>query len=112
MATPGESCDSAGDCAAGLVCTDSLCAPLPQLGQGCPMGDCAEGLICEELLCVDVRYPGESCGDQQGVCAQSICVDSVCQPRVALGGSCAEDDECASRQCDLDICVDPRSCLP
>ncbi|MEO0325906.1 MAG: hypothetical protein AAF447_23350 [Myxococcota bacterium] len=95
----GESCDSRGDCASGLLCVMGVCNrgdfPVTVAGGVCESVDCLEQNDC----CVFVgscQSDFEACemGDMfacdqfQTNCCEGICVENICQP-FCVGGTCA-----------------------
>lgn len=95
----GESCDSRGDCASGLLCVMGVCNrgdfPVTVAGGVCEAVDCLEQNDC----CVFVgscQADFEACemGDMfacdqfQTNCCEGVCVENICQP-FCVGGTCA-----------------------
>ncbi len=113
----GGSCDGNSDCADGLHCDhtnfpDSECAPRLGIGEECIFDpDCSEDLSCEDDLCKRSCYPGDPCDDALSVCIQSLCDGTLCQYRSGLGEPCTENSDCASRECDANVCVDGELCF-
>lgn len=69
-------------------------------GYACALAD---GVYCDSTAnaCAPVRQPGEPCSDVDVVaCVSNFCVDNVCTPRTAVGGSCTN----------LATCVDGAYC--
>ena len=108
----GADCDTEEDCQEPLACVNEVCGTAPDLGEQCQLDNCAAGLTCEGSTCLNARYPGDACGDADSVCVNSLCIQSLCEPRAPLGGACQEDYDCASRTCDGVICVDDNDCSP
>jgi hypothetical protein len=115
--TPGNLCQSDGDCP-----LDAFCAPVtstckPRLPVGAPCTDFPTGCIvlgqCDPITnrCVKAGSDGEPCG-QLGVCLDAYCDGGagndpgVCVAYKALGDFCQAGHECLSEVCHNGRCTD------
>ena len=90
----GTACDSALECASGLLCVNKLCSPPPTLNQPCDDGfECADGLYCAyaNKICLAQKKPGSTCSYSEGTsCLNGNCANGVCS-----AGDVATPETCA-----------------
>lgn len=99
--TPGDACDTDGDCADGR-CVDGMCEARPDAGDVGRMdaGDAGPGAVCDS----GVVCGGVCCGGNQR-CAYGMCVIDL--------GPCASNDDCAGDSyCDADMRCTPYGTPP
>ncbi len=111
-----QPCGNGVACAVGLACAfsgkggpgsnadEGLCRPLPRSGEGCALGEggpfvCAAGLACANGTCGPPPTDGQGCAVGAIRCADGLgCKvagpESICAPRVGVGGPCQLDDTC------------------
>lgn len=96
-------CASTFECDGALVCDRGVCADksATALGEACnnPGQVCAAGSYCQQQgqnkFCVEKKKVGEIC-TAEAPCKEDLrCVNS-CVARVASGGACDKDEECAA----------------
>jgi hypothetical protein len=111
----GEECEATYQCVSGLRCFEGSCEPYAGLGEDCSTSfgasPCAEGLVCNGTQCVRPLPVGADCAVTDGMCTGSRCVEGTCVARASLGEACTVHDECKSRRCELEVCVDRPACL-
>jgi hypothetical protein len=94
---------------AGLYCGDQKCTKLGQLGEAClGYSGCAEGAYCKSSVCEQKLATGAACPSYSDECNDAaFCAEStqICEPRVADGQSCQNNDECLSDYCDGTTCA-------
>ncbi|MEM1415238.1 MAG: hypothetical protein AAGH15_10070 [Myxococcota bacterium] len=94
----GESCQSRGDCAGGLLCVAGTCNqgdfPVTVAGGVCESVDCLEQNDCCVFtptcqMLSDDCDGGDmfACDSFQTNCCDGVCVENVCQP-FCVGGTC------------------------
>lgn len=117
----GEACE-ARTCSEGLVCDEATnrCGPTPEPtpiaeGQGpCTSSwECAAGLACAaDNVCRRGLERDAECGNQNACASSLACVrhyeNRTCGPKVALGGACARNTDCAAASaCIGGVCTTP-----
>ena len=121
----GAACTVSGECANGLACANSVCAPLPTAGQACSSADgCASlGLACfvasgaQTGICAAYADAGASCAaakcKNDSTCDAStmLCVANGAPMLVVDGASCMSSEQCASTFCNpAGVCAEQTAC--
>lgn len=106
LSAEGDPCTTHGDCAARLLCIDSICQTGVGVGSPCSVAaPCATGTRCVEGSCVRVGLPGETCGPTS-VCPGSFhCSAGVCTPDPVVGEACESSATCAQGVCSDGTCA-------
>jgi len=74
----GEACSANGSCAEGY-CLSGICAPGGDTGDPCQANDseCAEGLYCDSTACAPKKSDGAAC-ELSSECESESCSDGAC----------------------------------
>lgn len=59
-----------------------------------------------DMVCRGDRFPGDDCMDDADCAAQGGYCDTTCRAQLALGETCARDEQCESRMCIDGACVE------
>jgi hypothetical protein len=98
-----RSCESAGDCGTGQVCTGGFCGtPTTSGGQCVFNADCGAGKTCINGVChpdcaVDADCPAQG---------RDRCVGGICQPNTGPSPQCRASADCVGVHVTVDDCVD------
>ena len=95
-----------------------ICSPKQPAGGACvSAGDCQTG-ACAKAVCGPPLADGTECGYDNESCASGLCrtpddqssgtSPGTCGPKLskAVGASCAQSFECATRTCRSNMCVE------
>jgi len=98
-----DDCDVKYDCANKVICDKGLCATSHSVSAGCsnPGDVCPTNNYCAQntsgvYVCMPKGMSGATC-DGATPCVDNLrCSAGTCMDRVALAGSCINNDDCAS----------------
>ncbi len=103
-------CNDQGDCEVGEYCDlnilpgESSCVPTKALGQGCTNPfECSSG-ACYTATCVECDQHSDCDADEYCTLGLIPPVESTCEAKRPVGGSCASGVECLSGGCFFGIC--------
>ncbi|HET9932736.1 MAG TPA: hypothetical protein VFQ35_18660 [Polyangiaceae bacterium] len=107
----GEQCSTDRDCdgTKGVRCvfhgaaTTGTCQVAQEVGAGQRCSalaqTCGEGFYCDGNNCIAVKETGDDCTTSYECGSLGLCNDSVCAPKLAVGATCEDANQCASGIC-------------
>lgn len=113
----GQPCDESNDemCGQGLTCRAGTCIDRCDfevgVGESCATdtdNKCEYGTFCKrnEYVCQPIPGLGGDCSDSRECLAGGYCyLLDECVPQKGTGQPCGDDIECATYQCENDVCV-------
>jgi hypothetical protein len=106
-------CDTDETCGTGHVCTDGLCRPSTQPGDGCVYAsDCGSNATCVNGFCHERCEDGNGCSRPADRCDRGLCRPDVRPiPQCTATSQCPADRTCVDAVC-RNPCRDDSQCGP